>query len=46
MTDKKYPCEKCKIRELYAKWFDIHFDYIDCPYECPFVENQDKEGGR
>ena len=46
MTDKKYPCKKCKIKKAYAK-MDFHWlDHEDCPYVCPFVKNQDKEGGR
>ena len=27
-------CEKCKTRELYAKYTDMHFDWLDCPYDC------------
>ena len=27
-------CEKCKARELYAKYIDMHFDWLDCPYDC------------
>ena len=46
MTDNKYPCENCEIRKYHAKCMDIHFDHIDCPYVCPFVNNQDREGGR
>ena len=29
-------CETCEIRKYYARAFDIHFDYMDCPCECPF----------
>ena len=47
MTEKKYPCAKCKIKKAYAK-MDFHWlDHEDCPYVYPFVKkNQDKEGGR
>lgn len=27
-------CEKCPIHKGYAKKFDIHFDWIDCPFVC------------
>lgn len=46
MTDKKYLCEKCEIRKFYAKVFDIHFDHIDCFYECPFVEGEVQNNDR
>ena len=28
-------CNKCKERRFYAKRFDMHFDWIDCWYDCP-----------
>ena len=28
-------CEKCKDRKKIAKLVDAHFDWIDCPYDCP-----------
>ena len=27
-------CKECKIRKWYAKRLDMHFDYLDCPYDC------------
>ena len=27
-------CQKCGYRKSYAKAFDMHFDWIDCPYDC------------
>lgn len=27
-------CKKCQIRKDYARAFDMHFDWIDCPYNC------------
>ena len=26
-------CENCEIRKQYAKCFDVHFDWRDCPYD-------------
>ena len=34
-------CENCKLREYYARVWDIHFDYLDCPFDyldCPYKE--------
>lgn len=28
--------KKCRIKKLYAKVFDIHFDCSDCPIKCPY----------
>ena len=28
-------CKRCKIRKLIAKYTDMHFDWLDCPYDCP-----------
>ena len=28
-------CKKCKIRKQIAKIADMHFDWLDCPYDCP-----------
>lgn len=28
-------CRKCQIRKDFARAFDAHFDWIDCPYDCP-----------
>ena len=28
-------CKNCPIRKSYARSFDMHFDWIDCPYDCP-----------
>ena len=27
-------CQNCGYRKSYAKAFDVHFDWIDCPYDC------------
>ena len=26
-------CKNCRLRKYFAKVWDIHFDYIDCPYK-------------
>ena len=28
-------CAKCSTRKWYAKRPDFHFDWVDCPYDCP-----------
>ena len=33
-------CEECDYRQLMAKVFDMHFDFLDCPKEC---EEKDKQ---
>ena len=27
-------CTKCDIRKWYARRLDMHFDWVDCPYDC------------
>lgn len=27
-------CNRCKIRAVFARTLDMHFDWLDCPYEC------------
>ncbi len=27
-------CEKCEYRKLIARAVDMHFDWLDCPYDC------------
>ena len=27
-------CNRCKIRAVIARTVDMHFDWLDCPYEC------------
>lgn len=36
-------CENCKARKAYAKVFDAHFDWRDCPYECEYAKEREKE---
>ena len=36
-------CENCKVRKTYAKYFDAHFDWRDCPYECEYANEREKE---
>lgn len=36
-------CENCSIRKQYAKCFDVHFDWRDCPYACEYAKEQVKE---
>lgn len=36
-------CEDCLIRKRYAKYFDAHFDWRDCPYACEYAKEQVKE---
>lgn len=40
-------CENCKLREYYARIWDIHFDYLDCPYKekCKYSEAEFEEKG-
>lgn len=34
--EKRYnKCTKCETRKWYAKRLDFHFDWVDCPYDCP-----------
>lgn len=28
-------CDQCGLRKNAAKRFDMHFDWIDCWYDCP-----------
>lgn len=28
-------CEKCDLRSYYARTFDMHFDWVDCWFDCP-----------
>ncbi len=47
MIEENHPCEKCPIREVYAKLFDIHFWGDDCMYCCDeyeeYIRNERKE---
>lgn len=36
-------CENCSIRKQYAKCFDSHFDWRDCPYACEYAKERVKE---
>ena len=36
------PCDKCTIREYYAKSFDMHFRGEDCLFECPIYKEWKK----
>ena len=27
-------CEKCGLHRHYAQKFDLHFDWLDCPFVC------------
>lgn len=27
-------CAKCNIRKRIARMVDMHFDWLDCPYDC------------
>lgn len=39
----KRTCENCNVRKMYAKLFDAHFDWRDCPYECEYAKEREKE---
>lgn len=41
MTD--HHCDKCHIRKMYAKRFDLHIWGEDCPYVCPKYDKWKKE---
>ena len=36
-------CLVCPIRKYYAKVYDMHFDYKDCPARCPYDPIEKKE---
>lgn len=39
-------CRVCPTRKGFAKVFDMHFDYVDCPYDCENdIEHLQKELG-
>ena len=38
LRDDGYPCNNCKIRQWYARKFDIHFSGEDCFWECEKYE--------
>lgn len=46
----KEKCLNCMVRKTFAKFFDKHFDYKDCPvyciYENDFKKEQLKEGDK
>ena len=36
-TEDDYSCDKCKLRIVMAKYFDMHWSgEEDCPMECPY----------
>ena len=47
-TRKKHSavCAKCDIQKSYARTFDMHFDWIDCPFDCEndyeYIESEDE----
>lgn len=46
MNDKKYPCNKCKIKKAYAKMGFHWLDHEDCPYVCPLVKEKENSNER
>ena len=36
-------CGNCHLRKSYAKLFDAHFDWRDCPYECEYADEMEKK---
>lgn len=36
--DKAAKCKNCARRRMYAICFDVHFDYLDCPFKCEVKE--------
>lgn len=41
---RECPCQKCEVRKMYAKRFDMHIYGDDCPYVCPkFDKWQDEK---
>lgn len=34
-AERNEKCRNCEIRMFYAKRLDMHFDWTDCPYDCP-----------
>ena len=37
-------CLNCPFKKLYAKLFDMHFDYKDCPFpKCVIKNNIDEK---
>ena len=44
--ERNEKCRKCTTRKFYAKMFDMHFDWVDCPYDCEHdIEHLQKELG-
>ena len=37
-------CRECDMRKTYAKMFDVHFDWRDCPYDCQNNLSLGKDG--
>lgn len=33
-AERMEKCNKCNDRKYFAKEFDIHFDWIDCIFDC------------
>lgn len=34
LKERHGKCSQCELRKSYAKTFDMHFDWLDCPYDC------------
>ena len=39
-------CKECDRRKISAGAFDVHFDWRDCPYDCPNNLSLEKDGER
>ena len=40
-------CESCVLRKATALMLDLHWlGEDDCPYECPYKEDQNEQGGK
>ena len=34
LNEMRHRCQICHVPKQYAKLFDIHIDFMDCPYDC------------
>ena len=42
---KPNPCQRCQLRQYYAREYDMHFFGEDCPYRCDTYEEWNRRVG-
>ena len=42
---KPNPCQRCQLRQYYAREYDMHFYGEDCPYRCDAYEEWNRRAG-